>query len=337
MPNSFAFVLNPLIIEGSKNDPIEITPNYFLQKADEEQINVLKQTWPKLPASLFWLNSYEYEYGLVNRPKHEPSRLGPADWRYWVISHAGHTSQRQKQTTFFILECAMSLSKSNLETGLLFFDKQGNSYQWNYRSFYSYFFDYPSGGHPATQIEYKEIQEIGTNHTLLDEFMKKMYTIHIYSKGQKVDDINQYYQENFEYIDYAIRRYVDLKALPRYSGLTIIGLFSIIESLITHDPKQNIDDSLNHQLKTKIPLLRKKFHRPLDYQNYFSSANEETILGKLYDFRSKIVHQGKETIEKDNKILNNLESVTDFLRETTRLLIMLAVREPQFVTDLKKC
>ena len=149
--------------------------------------------------------------------------------------------------------------------------------------------------------------------------------------------MNEYYQENFEHIDHAIRQFLYLKALPRYSGLTIIGLFSIIESLITHNPKQNIEDSLGHQIKTKVPLLRKKFQRSLDYEKYFSFANEETIWSKLYAYRSKIVHEGKETVGKGNTIFNNLESITEFLKEITSLLILLALKEPQFLTDLKKC
>ena len=119
--------------------------------------------------------------------------------------------------------------------------------------------------------------------------------------------------------------------------MSIIGLFSIIESLITHSTKQNVDDSLNHQIKTKIPLLSKKFQRTLNYEKYFSPANEETIWGKLYDFRSKIVHEGNENIEKDNSVLKSLNSVTDFLKETVKLLILFALKEPQLLTDLKKC
>ena len=61
---------------------------------------------------------------------------------------------------------------------------------------------------------------------------------------------------------------------------------------------------------------------------------------KMYkvELRSKIVHDGSENIEKDTnlKILTNLVSVTDFLKETVKLLILLALKEPEFITDLKK-
>ena len=258
MPTSFAFVLNPLEIKDG-DSPISIMPNYFLQKADANQINVLKQTWPKLPGNFFWLNSYEYDYGISGKPNKESVKLAPQDWKYWVIAHDGYTSDHKKREAFFILECALLLLQNDLEIGPLFFSQSGNNYQWNPRSFYSYFLDYPSGGRPATLITLEEIQEIGAVHTVISDFFKKMHTITIHSDGKKHKDINDYYQENFQHIEQAIRQFVDLKALPRYSGLTIIGLFSIIESLITHNPKQNIHDSLKHQIKTKTPLLRKRF------------------------------------------------------------------------------
>jgi len=335
MSTSFAFVLNPLEIKDSKS-PIEIIPNYFFQKADSNQINVLKQTWSKLPGNFFWLNSYEYDYGVVSRPNQKSIKLAPQDWKYWILAHNGYISVNKKRETFSILECALLLLQNDLEIGPLFFSQSGNNYQWNPRSFYNYFLDYPAGGRPATQITHGEIQEIGTSHTSISDFFKKMHTITVYPTGKKISDINDYYHENFQHIELAIRYFVDLKALPRYSGLTIIGLFSIIESLITHKPKQNAEDSLNHQIKTKIPLLGKKFQRTLDYKKYFAFADEKKLWGNLYDFRSKIVHDGNENIG-NIKELKSLENVTDFLKETVKLLILFALKEPQFLTDLKEC
>lgn len=335
MSNSFAFILNPLEIKDGKS-PIEIMPTYFFQKADANQINVLKKTWGKLPGNLFWLNSYEYDYGVIGKPNQKSTNLMPKDWKYWVITHDGYTSNSKKRTTFFILECALLLLQNDLEIGPLFFSVDGNNFQWNPRSFYNYFLDYPAGGRPATKITQEEIQEIGTSHSLISDFFKKMNTITIYPEGKKVRTINDDYQENYQHIDHAIRQFVDLKALPRYSGLTIIGLFSIIESLITHNPKQNVEDSLNHQIKTKIPLLRKKFQRTLDYKKHFAFTDEKKLWGSLYDFRSKIVHEGNENIGK-TKELKSLDNITDFLKETVKLLILFALKEPQLITDLKEC
>jgi len=336
MPNYFAFILNPLVLIGGQ-DSIEIMPNYFIQKADSNQINILKNTWPKLPASFSWLCSHECDYGFLGMPLQEPIKLSSPDWRYWVIVHKGQALDYKRKKAFFILECALLLLQNDLEIGPLFLHQSTNGYQWNPHSLYNYFLSYLGGFPLATQITMEEIKEIGIYHALIEDFFYKMNTITIYPKGQTHNNVNEYYQENFQHIEHAIQQFIDLKALPRYSGLTIIGLFSIIESLITHLPKQNVDDSINHQIKTKIPLLRKKFRRTLDYEKYFAPANEETIWGKLYDFRSKVVHEGNEKIGKDNSVLKSLDNVTDFLKETVKLLILFAIKEPQLLTDLKKC
>jgi hypothetical protein len=335
MPTSFAFILNPLEMTGSSG-PVEILPNYLFQKADLEQINILKKTWLKLPASLSWLSSHECDYdGVFSKPRKEPIKLAPQDWRYWIITHSGSTSEHKQRETFFVLECALSLLQNDLEMGPLFTSYMGNQYQWNPRSLYSYFLDY-QGVQPATKITIEEVQQIGTAHTLLSDFFKKMHTITVYPKGKKIYGVNDYYQDNFQHIEHAIRQFVEIKALPRYSGSTIIGLFTILESLITHKPDLNISDSLRHQIKTKMPLLSKKFDRILDYKKHFSIADEKKLWASLYDFRSKIVHDGNEDIGKA-KELRSMENVINFLKEAVKLMILFSLKEPQLVTDLKDC
>jgi Apea-like HEPN len=333
MPTSFSFILNPLNIEG-ESSPIQIMPNCLFQKANDQQIAVLKSVWTKLPANSFWLNSYEYDYGVLGSPNKESVKLERSEWKYWVITQDGYISIHKISDTFFVLERSLALLKNDLEIGPLFYERTGSHYKWNPRGFYNYFLDYPSGGRPATLINREEVKEIGTSYTLLKDFYKKMHTITIFPTGQVRKTIDDYYYENFQHIEIAIRQFIELKALPRYSTLTIIGLFSILESLITHHPRQPKVDSISRQIRRKIPLLRSKFQRPLDYQSYFDPASEEDIWTELYKFRSKIVHEGKENIEGGN-ILRNLESVTDFLKETVKLLILYALNEPQAITDLQ--
>jgi len=342
MSTSFAFILNPLKVVD-KDGPIEIIPNYFLQKANGQQIKVLKETFTKLPASPFWLNSYEYDYGKFPEAKpdgfQDAPQLTQQDWKYWIIVSKDRKSDKNRRNIFYKIEHSLSMLSNDLELGPVFFDPSGNRYEWNLRYIYNYFLDYPYGRRPATQITSKDIEEIGPIYNLFNDFFDKMYLDKFLIKGGKMVKIKDDYQDNFQHIDQAVHRFLQLRVLPRYSGLTIIGLFSIIESLITHKPTQNLHDSLKHQIKTKIPLLNRRFQRTLDYGRYFNSAKEETIWSKLYDFRSKIVHDGSEDIEKDKdlKILTNLVSVTDFLKEAVKLLILLALKEPEFITDLKKC
>ena len=184
---------------------------------------------------------------------------------------------------------------------------------WNISSMVSYFED--DLHKPAIRICPGDIQEIGKNHALIKRIGAER-----------------------KHLQRAFQRFDTLKSLPRKSELVVIGLFSIVESLITHCPKlTESSDSLKHQIKTKIPLLRKRFELPLDYNDFFGSAGEETIWSKLYDYRSEIVHGEQADIDSKLQILKSRENVIAFLRETVKLLLLLALKEPVLLRDLKDC
>lgn len=333
----FAFLMNPLeVVDG--DDPIEIIPDYFFQKANVDQVEVLKKTLLNVLIDQHWHNPYEIIYKSEISPP-EPIRLGQLDWKYWVICSEKGTYHSIRDTKFGTLEYALMLLKSDLDLGPVFFHQTGSSYLWGSRKFYNYYLESQSGQRPAIKLKREEIQEIGSIYTSLDNFFSKMYTIKIYPNKPDVEDEYSYYQRNYQHIDRAIRYFADLNSLPRYTGLTVIGLFSIIESLIAHKPQQNLHDSLGHQIRTKIPLLGRRFQRTLESEKYFNSTKEETIWKKLYAYRSKIVHDGIEEVSDDKnlQVLKDIRNVTDFLRETVKLLILFALEDPQLITDLKKC
>lgn len=270
--------------------------------------------WHRLP----------YEYSLRKIHKDEPDscqyeydELPSKDWRYWIISFEGCNSEIQD------LEFAAALLKNELELGFTVLGDvpglpsgEGGGYMWNMPSLTSYFLDDPHGmRRSAIRICPGDIQEIGVNYALV--------------RGISAEH---------KHIQRAFQRFDTLKSLPRKSDLMVIGLFSIIESLITHCPKSTeSSDSLMHQIKTKIPLLRKRFERPLDYEDFFDPASEETIWSKLYGYRSRIVHGEQTDIDSRLQILRSGESVIAFLRETVKLLLLLALKEPVLLTDLKRC
>jgi hypothetical protein len=142
-----------------------------------------------------------------------------------------------------------------------------------------------------------------------------------------------------EYIKNALKMFETLKALPRNSDMMIIGLVSIIESLITHNPKiKDLSDSLTHQISTKLPLLFKRSNYKLDHAQYFGNEKIEKILTGIYQYRSYIVHGGKTDFRSNTfRILRNRETVLKYLTEIVKLLLIFALNEPEFITDLKKC
>ncbi len=129
-----------------------------------------------------------------------------------------------------------------------------------------------------------------------------------------------------------------LKRIPKESELLTIGYFSIIEALITHAPRLDESlDSISHQLKNKLILLRKRFERKIEYSSYFLDTKEKTIWALLYSYRSHIAHGGIPDFTKKFQVLKSKEVVLDFLRENIKCLILCSLREPELMSDLKNC
>lgn len=317
LKKSFVFVLNLIDVRGQL--PIEVAPGHFFQKANTEQIkkiNELLNLFRPYPHRI--LVQSPYEVNIIKVPGDKPSSysykyepLPPNKWRYWIISFEGTNAEIE------YIKSAASLLQHDLELGFTILGKSsvvGDGYSWHGPSLFS-FFDSPESNQPAVLITVDELLEISENYDLI----KKINRDH-------------------EHITRAFRKLRDLKSLPRFSELATIGLFSIIESLVTHAPKLTESaDSLKHQIKTKIPLLSKRFQRRLDYTEYFRAAEEETIWSKLYDYRSCIVHGERTNFTGSLKVLKNTKTVRQFLGEAVKLLLSIALKEPLLLIDLKKC
>lgn len=60
MKKSFCFILNPLEVTGDL--PVELIPNHFLQRADAEQIEIIREKINRHYAHNFLLPAYEYDW-----------------------------------------------------------------------------------------------------------------------------------------------------------------------------------------------------------------------------------------------------------------------------------
>jgi hypothetical protein len=149
-----------------------------------------------------------------------------------------------------------------------------------------------------------------------------------YNDVQKVKD-------NFVDIYHSLNLYSSLPKLAGYNELICLGLFSTIESVLTHNPKSGTD-SIGHQIRSKIKLLSNRFDKAIDYSK-FESIPVDTLWKKLYDFRSRIAHGGKINFDKEFKILISSYDVQIFLNTFLRTLLRNALVEPQLYIDLKEC
>jgi len=131
--------------------------------------------------------------------------------------------------------------------------------------------------------------------------------------------------------------FVTLSNTERYSSLTLLGHFALIEALITHDPHK-FGDSLNHQLSTKMPLLMRRWPCPLDPACFFPIQDLRTVWKRLYELRSIIAHGGKPDFTKNRlRDLRSGYAAYQFVRAALKRLIIQTFHEPQLVNDLKAC
>jgi hypothetical protein len=136
----------------------------------------------------------------------------------------------------------------------------------------------------------------------------------------------------------------DLRAVPQWSSMFVLGLFSVIESLLTHapDPKDPTD-SLTRQIVSKARLLNNRFSENINIAETFGTMQKGTADAKhkaawkaLYGYRSSIAH-GSPTRSEEMAILKDTKTANDFLYKFTKALLRHALEEPVLLLDLQAC
>jgi len=315
--HGFAFVLSPLKVEADL--PFTIAPGHCLDRATQAQIAKIKpalQTFLSLPIPGSMFSSYEEDIKKVPSDKpgsfsyrHTP--LDENDWRYFVVAFQGNNSE------LGTIQQACLVIKNDIRLGFYFLESEsiGSCYGWHSQAIHTFPNDSGLDGQIAKQISASDLELVSKTYTALKEL-----------------------PDDFEHTLRAFKRFNDLCNVSQYSELTVIGLFSVIESLLTHAPRLSESaDSLTHQIRSKVPLVRKRFVRPLDHESEFDQIGEDKLWSKLYAYRSRIVHGEHATFDGELKALRDMKAVVDFLRETTKLLLIASLDEPVLMTDLKKC
>ena len=313
--SGYAFILTP--IEPQVDVPYQVIPGHFLQKADSGQIAKIKEALKSLNTSPFFQPPYEHNILVKagDKPgnlRYEYKNLPPEKWRYWIIHFQGSNSELQE------LGYALSLMDQDIELGFTFISNLaicGDSFAWHAQHLHTYFNDSDRKVIEPKTITSPDLQLAGEWYSKIKGLPKE-----------------------YPHINRAFRRFDRLRSVPLISELTVIGLFSVIESLLTHAPNNNDPtDSLTRQIKHKMPLVRKRFQRPIDHSSFFDGINEDKVWGKLYAFRSNIVHGESADISRNLLTLKDRKTVISFLREIVKLLLIQSLLEPVLLTDLKEC
>lgn len=312
-PGVWAFVLNPIVIETEL--PFELAPNCFINKASHEQIKLIKEKLATLVSSSSVTRpEYLYECAAIRQGEnsftYEP--LKNSDWKYYVITSPDNGIININ------LNYVSNLSDVPLELGGLFFYQNGGM-GWNPAVLHNKFTF--SAMHQAKKVTRESLVDISRTYSLFMEITKGIAE-----------------ESEFPEILRAITMFNSLNQLPINSEFHVLGLFSIIEMLITHNPKlEDRGDSITHQMQSKIPLLSRRFDRPLDFSTFLPCTVEKKIWAALYAYRSALAHGGLPDFNQKLQILKDAKNAKAFLIEVVKALLRHSLKEPQLYKDLRGC
>jgi hypothetical protein len=309
--NSFVFIGDVLSIEGSMIS-IELIENYFLRKAVDDEIDNIKLRISSLGRE-DWL---DYRFEATEECTLEGSsvfkKTDRKNWNYWIVSH------NETQANLDLLD---ALSLCNKDINVLF----QCIYNENAESF----------GFMLQHHKYYNFLEeiIGKNEI-------KLFTFSDRDEINRLFNLIKRYKSNsnqeYMYINKALDDFRHLKMIPKRTSFFYVGMFSIIESLLTHN-SSNSDKGIVHQLATKLSLLNKRFEHPLELGKFFKSpASFENTIKKLYTYRSAIAHGDFADFKKELSALETKETASEFLYVLLKNVIIQSLKEPSLITDLKK-
>jgi len=307
--SGFALVLDSLNVSAKL--PFELIPDHCFRKAETQEIERIKK---ELSAYKLSETLYEFEIIELANEKHEGRRLPPEKWRYYVISFSPTNDKLGD------LEYAANLLKNDINIGYAFFnDSSGfpSGIVYNMAQISTFFSDRHGHMEIPKPIDNDELRQITTNYSLVTGLDKTRYP----NVSRVVADFHQ------------------TKAITSRSTLKVLSYFSIIECLLTHPPfPTDRTDSVTRQITSKMCLLSKRFQRGLQYESFFPNIVEpEKVWNRLYAYRSILAHGGNIDFHQKFSALISTDNIRFFLAETLKLLILYALKEPEFLADLQKC
>ncbi len=310
-PSSFCFILDSIVVSGEL--PLEIIPGHWFRKATHEEIDRIKK---ELTTHRMTHSPYEYGFVPTNNDRKTFQPLPPDEWNYYVISFNGSNDKLGD------LEYAANLLRNDINLGYTFLYNIDNfpgsaGIVFHLPQITTFFVDHYMFVGPSNPIESSELLEITPNYNLITGLDKTRYP----NVSKAVSDFHQ------------------TKMITNRSKLKVLSYFSILECLLTHPPRP-IDtmDSLTHQISTKMSLLSKQFQRELQYNLHFPSLTDpEKVWRKLYGYRSLVAHGGNADFKQQFAALQSTDNIRGFLIESLKLLLLYALKEPDFLADLQKC
>ena len=317
LKSGLSFVLSDLSIEGEV--PHQLADGSYFRRAAPNEIEIFQNQLGQILTGGFYswprYNCRVTEEKHGNRTTFHFEELPEEEWRYWVVSYNGNNAFAHKvQKAALLLETDFDIGLDVMFDEL---DQQGKVMGWT--------------GLPLHLIDkYSSPDEAQKNARILN--VAELETL------KELIDLVDNLPDEYDFVEHAFKNFASIRLVPRHSELRTVGYFAIVEALITHSPRLTETlDSISHQIRNKAILVRKRFARNVEMSSYFLPAAEEKIWTLLYSYRSCLAHGSKVDFDKKFLVLKNQGAVVAFLQEFLKELLKFALREPEFLMDLKRC
>jgi len=255
-----------------------------------------------LPPRFMW---WEYQLPVQGRLV----RIPESEWRYFIICFQGtNTTLSELEEIFTFSPLELRVAFTVVSSGV-----SGASEGWIM--------------HPGRFAQYLEKRPVSFVDVGVSD-VEQVALIH-----------SQYTRHDPSLIDVKrlARQLLDLEALPYYSPMRFLGYFAILESLLTHQPKDtDTIDSITRQVKRKIALLDNRWQPRIDYER-FQNTKPDTVWSKMYAYRSCLAHGSEPDFASDLQVLKDHNTALELLKQTVKAIIRQALLEPQLILDLREC
>ena len=314
----------PFIFIGDKLNPNfllpkNITPNFCLKLADPLQVNAIKaivkpdKLLSRHTQSSNPTNIYEFDF-VKSKAEHgysyTPIPFQPKDYRYWIIELSDNLAEPDLVKATYLLSKNLTVLA---QIGTI-------SEHINHFLISAVFYSDPNMlFREPINLEEKDIDEL----------------------NQLYDIVKSFNSSGFEtsFIGKALQDYRNILDIEYSSPFKIIALFSLIETLLTSNQKNN-DTSINRQLQKKIVLVNNQLGNKINFFEYFKgpkSLTEEVIIEKLYYYRSKISHGDYYDFRNELQILIDHKTTYTFLNLLFKRILIFSMNNPRLIRDLKEC
>jgi len=302
----FAFVLNVKGLKGGR--AVELAPGYTLRRAEKSEVDFIREFIAKD------LGDANHGIWETRPPKSgaKPVKLPRNKWRYFVIEF-GHDDPR-----IDLLEAALTLAPVSID---LAFAKIRANLKGVVVS--ACVFRLPAVFQSVTALHLND-KMISLGKPEGDQ-IKDLFLLMEAHDHSQLD------------LSGVIDLLLELKVLPHFSSLQVLGYFAILESLLTHQPRPDDRyDSITRQITQKLALLNRRWTTPLNYDP-FKGAKHDSIWKKMYAYRSAIAHGGKPDFKTDLALLQDATIANFLIRDAVKKSIRQALVEPQLISDLRHC